>query len=390
MDETIEDSLVVFSVNVGTVLYKDPRTFLQASASPDWPLWYESMRKEYFSLSSTHNAWKVVPWPVGKSVLRSMWVLKTKRDAAGRVEKLKARVVAVGSSQKKGVDYDEVFAPVVGLAAVRVLLAIAAHLGLSLRHADIEGAFLHGDLDREVHMRPPPGFHLPPGMVLLLLRSIYGLKQSPRIFNLDLHSHLISMGFTRCPVEPCLYWIVDGENYALLAFYVDDSIGAVDPPSYWDVIVAGLRTRFLTEDRGQLVSVLGMLVSPVPGGGWKLDQRGYVHVAKLLSVHGLEDCKSSKSPMAQGFLPGQGAPADKEVYAALVGCLLWVGRCTRPDISDAVRVLSRRVASPTTSDFKGLHRVLAFLKGTQTSGLVFSPGGSFSLGGDCDADWGGS
>jgi hypothetical protein len=239
-----------------------------------------------------------------------------------------------------------------------------------------------------VYMDAPPGFHLPPGLVLKLLKAIYGLKQSPRIFNKKLHAHLLSMGFQRCPVEPCLYFLVDGDNYALLAFYVDDSIAAVRPAEFWDVIITGLRTCFKTEDRGELRSALGMLVTPLEGGGWKLDQRGYV--SKLLKVHGLDECNPVRSPAVPGYLPGQGDPVDKQVYAVLIGCLLWVSRCTRPDIADSVRALSRRVSSPHSSDFRALHRVLSFLRGTQSDGLVFTPGSPLGLDVPCDADWGSS
>ena len=116
--------------------------------------------------------------PVGRKLVGSGWVFKVKRNADRSVERFKARIVAKGYSQVKGLDYDETFAPVIRYDSLRLIIALALHLGLDMSQADIKSAFLNGDLNKEAWIMPPPGIGLD-GKVLRLLKSLYGLKQAP-------------------------------------------------------------------------------------------------------------------------------------------------------------------------------------------------------------------
>jgi len=116
--------------------------------------------------------------PVGRKLVGSHWVFKVKRNSDGSVERFKARIVAKGYSQVKGLDYDETFAPVTRYDSLRLIIALALHLGLDMSQADIKSAFLNEDLNEEVWMMPPPGIGLD-GKVLRLLKLLYGLKQAP-------------------------------------------------------------------------------------------------------------------------------------------------------------------------------------------------------------------
>jgi hypothetical protein len=130
-------------------------------------------------------------------------VLTKKFDAHGVLLQLKARLVVRGFSQVHGIDFNDTFAPTLKVMPRRLIFAISARLNLELRHLDIETAFLHGDLDEEIHMEQPPYFidlkH--PYNECKLKKSLYGLKQSPRMWHLKLHTYLESIGFTHLQVE---------------------------------------------------------------------------------------------------------------------------------------------------------------------------------------------
>ena len=115
----------------------------------DWTLWKKAMDQEYQSQMDNHT-WILTKLPPGKKALNCKWVFRTKRDASGKIVKQKARLVAKGCAQRKGVNYDETFSPVVRYSSIRYLLALAAELDLDIDQMDAASAFLQGDLKDEV------------------------------------------------------------------------------------------------------------------------------------------------------------------------------------------------------------------------------------------------
>ncbi|CAM8934596.1 unnamed protein product [Rhodiola kirilowii] len=124
----------------------------------------------------------LVPQPNGVNVIGTKWIFKNKSDEQGTITRNKARLVAQGYTKIEGVDFDEAFAPVVRLEAIRLLLALACHLKVKLFQMDVKSAFLNGLLNEEVYVAQPKGFRDPhhPDHVYRLKKAIYGLKQAPR------------------------------------------------------------------------------------------------------------------------------------------------------------------------------------------------------------------
>ena len=159
----------------------EPVTFKQAIKDKDSESWLVAMEEEMQSLLK-NKTWEVVPLPVGKTAIGCKWVYKRKEDPS-KLDKVryKARLVAKGFAQKEGVDYNEIFSPMVKHTSIRVLLSLVAHGDLELEQLDVKTTFLHGDLDEEIYMYQPKGFKVEgkENLVCRLRKSLYGLKQSP-------------------------------------------------------------------------------------------------------------------------------------------------------------------------------------------------------------------
>ena len=192
--------------------------------------WKEAMLSEYSSLVE-NETWELVPPPTDKNIVGSRWVLRIKRGEDGAMGRFKARLVAQSYSQIKGTDYDKVFSPVARHTSLRSLLALANAHDLEIHQMDVKTAFLNGTLDCEIFMSQPEGFVDPkkPDYVCKLKKSIYGLKQSARCWNVTLDEYLRSNGYRKSNADDCLYVKsikkADGHiSFVILGVYVDDII----------------------------------------------------------------------------------------------------------------------------------------------------------------------
>src|SRR5262249_35187840 len=142
----------------------------------------------------------------GKSIVGTKWVFKNKMDESGKVVRNKARLVAKGYSQEEGIDYDETYAPVARLEAIRLMLAYACFKDFKVYQMDVKSAFLNGFIKEEVFVEQPLGFEDPfkPDYVFKLNKALYGLKQAPRAWYERLTSFLVSKGFQRGSVDTTL------------------------------------------------------------------------------------------------------------------------------------------------------------------------------------------
>ena len=175
--------------------------------------------------------------PKATRLLRSMVIFKKKIDDKGRVTKYKARWVAKGYSQTKGVNYQETFAPTATATAIRTMLAMAVARGMGIQQMDVNTAFLNAPIDHEIYVEPPRGADIvAPGSVLRLKRGLYGLKQSPRLWNQTLDEWMRSQGFTATATDACIYTRRSAAGTLVwVAVYVDDLLIMADSDKdmYW-------------------------------------------------------------------------------------------------------------------------------------------------------------
>ncbi|WVZ75632.1 hypothetical protein U9M48_023669 [Paspalum notatum var. saurae] len=173
-----------------------------------------------------NHVWDLVEPPPNCRPIGTKWVFKNKQGEDGMVVRNKARLVAQGFCQMEGIDYEETFAPVACLEAIRILLAFAASKGIKLQQMDVKSAFLNGFIEEEVYVRQPPGFESARFLerVYKLRKALYGLKQAPRAWYARLKSFLLKSGFVMGSVDKTLFLLSCGGDTTIVRIYVDDII----------------------------------------------------------------------------------------------------------------------------------------------------------------------
>jgi hypothetical protein len=231
LDAAYNESVELF---VTATSHGEPRSYREAvdPANPDSPLWIAAVEAELKSLQD-HGTWKVVPRPEGKRIVSCKWVWRIKTKPDGSVERYKARLVARGFTQTRGVDYNETFAPVTRLDTLRLLAATAAQREWEFRQIDIKTAYLYGELEEEVYMAVPEGLQdVPEGHVLQLIKALYGLKQAGRQWYFRLFEVMTEFGMKRIESDPhtfiCFKFINQVKLTIIIPIWVDDLFPAGD------------------------------------------------------------------------------------------------------------------------------------------------------------------
>jgi hypothetical protein len=339
--------------------------------------------------------------PEGRKAIGNRWVFEFKIDPNGGPPIHKARLVAQGFSQVPFVDYDATFAPVAKSASVRFVAVHSSLNGWHLECFDATRAFLWGDLTKTIYMRYPPGYISPTGLngVWRLLKSLYGLKQASLIWYNLLRKVLEALGFLRSEFDHAVFvykrpW--GGEEvHCLLAMHVDDGMAGSTSSRFLTFIKAEIKKAFGIKDLGPLKNFLGVQFERNMET-CELWIHQEMFIDSLLAEYDLVDCNPVKTPLDCDH--PFGLPTDVDIPVAnltrtfqrIVGSLLFLQICSRPDISFAVLALSQHCSSPEPRHLAAAKRVLRYLKGTRSYRLHY--GGEnrhLPLTGLSDADWAG-
>lgn len=369
----------------------DPCSVKEALSRSDGFKWKQAMDEEIKSLQE-NDTWDIVQRPNGKNIVTCKWVFKTKCNLKGEIERYKARLVARGFSQKYGVDYDEVFAPVVKQITFRTLLSVAGHKLMVIKHYDAKTACLNGDLNEEVFMSLPEGYDFGNNKyaVCKLKKGLNGLKQSAKLWNDKLNSILKEFGFLQSESDPCLYTKrLDGE-FIYIIIHVDDFLVAAKSEKVVNQVGDLLSKQFHLVDLGLLKKYLGVEVSINKEGFYCISQKQYIEA--ILHKFNLQDAKESKIPLDTGYYKTRAqstAMPQSEKYQQLIGALLYLAVNTRPDITASVNILSQHNKQPTQADWNEVKRVCRYLKGTKDYQLILGnqQESTSELEGYADADW---
>ncbi|KAL8134084.1 hypothetical protein AgCh_009232 [Apium graveolens] len=242
----------------------EPKKTEEALMDPDGI----SAMQEDLNQFERNKVWELVPAPKNRSIIGTKWVFRNKMDENGIVTRIKARLVAKGYSQEEGIDYDETFAPVARLEAIRIFLAFAAYSNFKVYQMDVKSAFLNGELEEEVYVQQPPGFEDPEftDFVYKLLKALYGLKQAPRAWYDTLLDFLLKHGFTRGTIDKKLFYKLYGSDMIPIQIYVDDIIFGSTNEKLYQRFSKLMQSEYEMSMMGELSYFLGLQVSQKSDG----------------------------------------------------------------------------------------------------------------------------
>jgi histone deacetylase 1/2 len=356
--------------------------------------WRDAMEIDFSALHAK-KMWRLVPPVPGANVIGYKWVFKIKQKSGSSIERYKARLVAKGFKQRYGLDYEETFSPVIKPTTIHILLSMAVTKGCHLRQLDIQNAFLHGILEEEVFMRQPLGFEdsRHPEYLYRLDKALHGLKQAPRAWHARLSSVLTGLGFTSSTADTSLFILRRPDITLYLLVYVDDIIVVSSSATAADHLIHQLRTPFALKDLRQLHYFLGVEVHQLPNGGLLMSQPKYA--SELLLRAGLLQSSPMSTPMASSdklsSTDGTSLSAEESTrYRSVVGGLQYL-TLTRPDLSFAVNKVCQFLHAPTCTHWSAVKRILRYVKGTISHGLLLRPSTMSPdlLSAFSDADWAG-
>ncbi|KAJ9536703.1 LOW QUALITY PROTEIN: hypothetical protein OSB04_un000088 [Centaurea solstitialis] len=351
--------------------------------------WVTAMQEELNQFSAL-KVWRLVKRPQDKSIIDTKWLFKNKKDEHGTIVRNKARLVAKGYRQQEGIDYDQTFAPVARLEAIRMFLAYAAYKDFTVFQMDVKTAFLYGHLKEEVYVTQPEGFVDPdhPDYVYILDKALYGLKQAPRAWYEELSTYLLSKGFKKGSVDSTLFIMKEGDHIVVIQVYVDDIIFGSTSKDLCKKFETIMTQEFKMSMMGEINFFLGLQVKQFTDGIF-INQSKYIF--DLLKKYDMSSCNSISTPMATGNKIGpdhEGKDVDLRTYRGMVGSLMYL-TASRPDIMFATCVCARYQAKPKESHLAAVKRIFRYLKGTPYYGLWYPKGLGFELQAYSDADYGG-
>ena len=371
-----------------------PQTFEQANTSNLRVRWLAAMEKEIRDLIK-HGTWELVSIdkiPPNRKIVKSRFVYTIKHNRDGTVERFKARFVACGYSQVKGIDFHETFSATLRSTSFRLLCAIAAGKRLSLEHFDVTSAFTQSDIDAEIYVEAPPGNFTPKDnkgrpLVLKLKKALYGTKQASKLWQDTLMNHLTrKMGFTRLQNDPCLFIkntkIGKRQHTMIVGVYVDDVIVAHDSPA----LLSEFKSEFTGEGGfnashlGKLSWFLGVAVDQHSDGSVTVHQTKYVE--KLLDkfvpshasstrAHTMPCDPESFQRLKLATTNSERERVSKLPYLELVGSLLYLSTMTRPDIAYHMSVLCSFMHDPSVDCYNAAIDLLLYVGHTRHYHLRF-------------------
>ncbi|KMQ88472.1 retrovirus-related gag-pol polyprotein [Lasius niger] len=385
----------------------------QSLNGPDAEEWVQAMTEEMKSIIK-NDTWTLVDRPEGCEVIGSRFVLRNKFNRNGTLERRKARIVARGFSQRPGVDFNQTFAPVARISSIRIMTALAAQHHMKMHHLDVTTAYLNGVLEEQIYMETPRFSELvleeivatekkgkifdnassmlqdlkKGDKVCLLKKALYGLRQAGRRWHVKLSQALKDYGLKPSSADPCVFFAKDGENALIATIYVDDILVASCDISKIAELTEYLSSLFQITDFGEVNYCLGIEFHQ-DKDRILMSQEGYIN--DILSRFGMEDSKPVSTPLDCSVKLKKdvccSTVQEKDLpYRELIGMLMYLSVCTRPDIAYTVSYLGQFNCCYNETHWKSAKRVLRYLKGTSKVGLCFKRADK-DLIGYADADW---
>lgn len=385
----------------------EPQSLKEAMTSPWAEHWRNACMEELGALE-TNKTWEVIEDPGNVNVLGGKWVFTVKPMADSKKVRFKARWVVKGYDQQAGIDYNETFAPVMNGKSWHIIFALAAKLGYKIRQFDVKNAYLNGDLKEQVYMEQPHGFGKAfPNIrtpICHLLKSLYGLKQAGHVWYKLLVEILTTLlGFKQMESDNAVFVRDDGQVKVVVGGHVDDLLAMAPNEEELNKLQSDLE-KHLKISPQDISFFLGVDVI-------RNDTTGtiFIHqkrkILELLAETNMKESRPVSTPLKPGtVLSRQDKPQTDEerkginptFYRKAVGSLMHIMTMTRPDITEAVKILSECLDDPSPKHIDSLLWLLRYLNGTRGFGIEYigkddprarNSNLNLSLHGYHDADW---
>ncbi|GKB44912.1 putative ribonuclease H-like domain-containing protein [Tanacetum coccineum] len=345
----------------------------------------------FLSQEEPKKVWTLVDLPHGKRAIGTKWVYRKTKDEKGIVIRNKARLVAQGYTQEEGIDYDEVFAPVARIEAIRLFLAYASFKDFVVYQMDVKSAFLYGKIEEEVYVCQPPGFEDPefPDRVYKVEKALYGLHQAPRAWYETLSTYLLDNGFERGQIDKSLFIRRVKGNIHLVQIYVDDIIFGSTRKEMCIEFEKMMHKKFQMSSIGELTFFLGLQVTQKDDGIF-INQDKYVD--EILKKFSFSTIKTTSTPIetSKPLMKDENAKdVDVHLYRSMIGSLMYL-TSSRPDIMFVVCACARFQVTPKVSHLHAVKRIFRYLKGQPKLGLWYPKDSPFDLEAYTDSDYAGA
>jgi hypothetical protein len=349
----------------------DCRDLRQARNSPEWPEWEQAIQSELDQLEHM-GTWRLVDKPHDAIPISNKFVFTKKRDNKGNIIKYKARLVAKGYAQRPGFDYVDTHSPVVRMETIRAILAIAPTCKLHIHQLDIKGAYLNGTLKEKIFMKQPEGYGDGSNRVCLLIKTLYGLKQAGREWNLEMDRKMRGKGYVRIRSDACVYiWRTD-DDFVIIAIWVDDMLLFATTVELERKAISDVSNEWEITDLGVPTRIVGIELAISPDA-ISISSSSYINT--ILAREKMDTCNSVSTPLDPKVVLVPNPEANEinrsNDFARLLGELQYISNATRPDITYAVNRLASYTGNPSLQHYTALKRVLRYLNGTKSYRITY-------------------
>lgn len=316
---------------------------------------------------------ELVDYPNHTQILPLKWVFTYKFDDAGYLVRHKARVCVRGDLQHHTTD--DIYAATGAYRSFRILMALVCAFGLLCHQIDFKNAFTNADMDDEVYTTCPPGFGVP-GKCWKLLKALYGLRKSPKLWFDELVSYLNGMGFEHCPDEPCI--LINNNTGLILFIYVDDLLVLARQTCLHQInqFKAALHSKYGIKDLGEAINFLNIrILRDIKAKKLWICQDGYID--KICTKFGVdESLRTVNTPLMPSYRPqafeGQATIQQITEMQEKVGSILYAAVVSRPDVSFAASQLGQFATNPSPEHLRCANRVLSYLQTTKHYAIEYS------------------
>jgi len=337
-----------------------PKSYQQALNSPFKNDWIKAINDELNNLYSNNIMTFVKHIPNNKKVISTRWVFALKTDSSGNITRYKARLVARGFSQEYGIDYNLTFSPTLNIDCLKLIFALAAKLNWSIQQLDIKAAYLNAPLDYDIYVSIPPGDTNFGRGYWKLNKSLYGLKQSGRQWYKTISQFLINNNFIQLKSESCIFIKLDKNQklVCLIGLYVDD-MAITGYIHEINNIINKIKNEFKISKSGPVDYILGIKVEN-NNNKYTISQISFIN--KILEKFNINNQRKINTPcVGDNTISENNTPFDSTKYKSAIGMLIYLAKCTRPDIAFAVNKAARNSENPTVTDWNKVINILKYL-----------------------------